>query len=49
MLGPLLLSNMFFLLEDMHEACYTDDTLSYICGENMESVMKSLVQSATYI
>ena len=49
MLGPLLLRNMFFLLKDMHEAYYTDDTLSYIYGENMESVMKSLVQSATFI
>ena len=37
---------MFFLLKDMHVANYADDTTPYIYGENIESVIKSLEQSA---
>ena len=40
---------MFFLLKDMHVANYADDTTPYIYGENIESVIKSLEQSANLL
>ena len=40
---------MFFLLKDMHIAKYADDTTSYIYRENIESVIKSLEQSANLL
>ena len=38
-----------FLLKDMHVANYSDDTTPYIYGENIESVIKSLEQSANLL
>ena len=40
---------MFFLLKDMLVANYADGTTPYIYGENIESVIKSLEQSANLL
>ena len=52
-LCPLLFNiyicDVFFLLKNMHVANYADDTTPYIYGENTESVIKSLEQSANLL
>ena len=40
---------MFFLLKYMHVANYADDTTPYIYGEYIESMIKSLEQSANLL
>ena len=40
---------MLFLLKDMHAANYGNETTLYIYGENIESVIKSLKQSANLL
>ena len=38
-----------FLLRNMSSANYEDNTTPYIYGENIESVIKSLKQSANFL